>query len=100
MKSSALNFAAGPTGMSGSVDTSGNPAPSGHRFPVSGPPLSGHYFRLCKDSGGCDVGTSGFAIDVALGGFGFGTAFAGGDCAWADVACEGKQPFGQIGWID
>ncbi len=62
-------------------------------------PLSGCCLRLFEQACGCDVGACGFAIDVALGFGGFGSALAGGDLARVDMAGQAEQVLGQAGRV-
>src|SRR3954468_16411505 len=65
------------------------------RYSALEPPLSGSCLCLGEDTGGCDVGTDGLAIGIALGCFRFWCAFAGSDLARVDVACQAEQSFDQ-----
>src|SRR3954469_7134919 len=58
------------------------------------PPLSGSYSILCQDARGCDVSSSGFAIDVAFALDGLGFPLAGGDPLGVDMAGDLHQPLG------
>src|SRR3954452_22154001 len=60
----------------------------------SDPPLSGSYSCLCQDARGCDVRSSGFAIDVAFALDELGFSLAGGDPLGVDMARQFHQPLG------
>src|SRR3954466_7337050 len=62
------------------------------------PPLSGSYSCLCQDARGCDVRSSGFAIDVAFALDGLGFSLAGGDPPGVDMARQFHQPLGDGAW--
>src|SRR3954452_11184943 len=64
-----------------------------------GPPLSGSYSCLCQDARGCDVRSSGFAIDVAFALNGLGLSLAGGDPLGVDMARQFHRPLCHGAWL-
>ena len=75
---------------------SGSPDSDGPADLILDAPPSGCCLGLSKQACGCDVGTCGFAIDVALGFSDFGSTLAGGDLARVDVAGQAEQVLGAL----
>src|SRR3954468_6708673 len=69
-------------------------------YHVLGPPLSGsRRLGLSEDAGGCDVGSCGLAVDVALLRGWFGLARVGRELTRQDVVGEPCQTCGHRSWI-
>ena len=66
---------------------------------ILAPPLSGSYSYLCQEARGCDVRSSGFAIDVAFALDGLGFSLAGGDPLGVDMARQFHQSLGDGAWL-
>src|SRR4051812_38730580 len=75
-------------------------APTVPENTVSIPPLSGsRRLGLSEDAGGCDVGSCGLAVDVALLRGWFGLARVGRELTRQDVVGEPCQTCGHRSWI-
>src|SRR3954468_12577414 len=74
-------------------------SPQGKCQQTLDPSLSGSYLCLCQDARGCDVRSSGFAIDVAFALDGLGFPLAGGDPPGVDMVGQFHQSLGHGAWV-